>query len=73
MSEDLAHALFEGAFSRQREPRSREYKNGVLAALRFRLNNGPIKCPYKSGTADADAYHAGIDEGHRIWRDHSVR
>ena len=67
MGEDMARALFNAAFSRQRDPRSREYKNGVLAALRFRVNDEPIKCPYLPGTATADAYYAGTDEGHRIW------
>ena len=67
MGEDLVRALFNAAFSRQRDPRSREYKNGVLAALRFRINEESIGRLYPPGTAAADAYNAGIYEGHQIW------
>jgi hypothetical protein len=54
------------AFDVPRDPRSPEYKAGVRAALEFRLNRQPTTCPYLAGTARADAFLAGLDEGHRI-------
>lgn len=65
-----AAELFEAAFSASRDPRSKEYKEGVLDALRFRLNESDaIRCRYEAGTASADAYFAGCDEGHRLARE----
>jgi hypothetical protein len=65
-----AEELFESAFSEPRNPRSGEYKAGVLAALWHHAHDGePIRCPYASGTAQADAWFAGVDEGHSIWRE----
>lgn len=55
-------------FSRPRDPRSVAYKAGVRAAVKFRLydkaRGGHIECPYKVGTAEADAFFSGVDEGH---------
>lgn len=65
-----AAELFEAAFSASRDPRSKEYKEGVLNTLRFRLNESDaIRCRYEAGTASADAYFAGCDEGHRLARE----
>jgi hypothetical protein len=68
----LAEKLFKEAFaeSRCRDPRSDEYKAGVRAALRFRLAGEPIPHPYRAGTAQDDAYYAGIGEGHMIFRNY---
>lgn len=64
-----ATELFDAAFSGPRDPRSKEYKEGVLDALRFRLGESlSIRCRYEAGTASADAYFAGCDEGHRLAR-----
>ena len=63
-----AWQLFNKAFDRPRDPRSPEYKAGVRASLVFRLRGVPIKCPHPVGTAAADAFFSGIDEGNRIWR-----
>lgn len=60
--------IFNGAFPATRTPRSSEYKSGVRAALAFRFNKESINCPYKTGTAQADAFFAGVTEGHAIWR-----
>ncbi len=61
-----AKELFEAAFSNERDPRSAEYKAGVLAALKFYLGEaatvGP--CPYPLGSAQQDAWLAGTNEGH---------
>jgi hypothetical protein len=51
-------------------PRSEEYKAGVRAALEYHINDAvnfpPL--PYPAGTPQADAWFAGTDEGHRLWR-----
>ena len=63
-----AEDLFIAAFKTQRDARSNEYKHGVHRALRFRINGEDILCPYLEGTAASDAYYAGTQEGHAIWR-----
>lgn len=61
-----AFEIFQEAFSQPREKRSNEYKNGVIDVLRFRLCEvTDVRCLYVTGTAAADAYFAGCDEGHR--------
>ena len=60
--------LLAAAFNVPRDPRSPEYKAGAWAALDFRVNAVRIPLPYASGSAADDAYHAGIQEGHVIWR-----
>lgn len=61
-----AKELFAAAFAGPRDPRSAEYKSGVLAALKFYLGEaatvGP--CPYPLGSARQDAWLAGTNEGH---------
>lgn len=64
-----AQSLFTRAFPATRAPRSPAYRDGVLVALRFRLGDvAGIHCPYPPGTAEADAFHAGVDEGCAIAR-----
>src|SRR5471032_2203966 len=60
--------LLAAAFNVPRDPRSPEYKAGARAALDFRANAVRIPHPYTAGSAADDAYHAGIQEGHVIWR-----
>lgn len=67
-----AHKIFDRAFSRPRDPRSAEYKAGVMAALRFRIEGTKINRPYRIGTAAADAFFSGISEGHSLWREEEV-
>jgi len=55
-------------FCRSRAPRSPEYQAGVRAALQYRLNGLKVSRPYPVGTAAADAFFSGLDEGHAIWR-----
>jgi len=44
-----------------------------IKILIFRSSNGnAIPRPYAMGTVQADAYYAGIDEGHRIFRDYEA-
>lgn len=66
-----AMELFQAAFAGPRDARSPEYRDGVLNALRFRLNEASeIRCPHRSGTAAADAFFAGCEEGHRLAREY---
>ena len=60
--------IYDATFHTARDPRSEEYKAGVMAALCFRINGQKIPHPYALGTAQADAFYAGIDEGHHRWR-----
>jgi hypothetical protein len=61
--------LMTAAFGRPRNPRSKEYTDGSRALLERKVNSVPLKCPYRMGTVQADAWFAGTDEGHLIWRD----
>ena len=61
-----AQQIFTDAFGVAREPRSAEYKAGVRAALQWRLGETEtLVCPHPLGTAQADAWLSGTDEGHR--------
>ena len=62
-------SLFDKAFSRPRDPRSAAYKTGVKAALASRIDHVRVVCPFGVGTAESDAFFAGTEEGHRIWRE----
>ncbi len=51
-----------------RSPRSREYMAGLAACLDKRAGLvARISNPYKAGTAQADAWYAGVQEGHLLW------
>lgn len=59
------------AFSTPRDPRSAEYKEGMRVVLAFRLGEiSEVRCPFPLGTAQADAFFSGCDEGHRRFREH---
>lgn len=60
--------LMDAAFFPGRTARSPEYRAGCRAALEFRLTGKPLPMLYAAGTAAADAFFAGIDEGHAIWQ-----
>lgn len=60
--------LMKQAFELPRDPRSPEYKAGCRALLDFKINRIAIERPYQFGTAQSDAFFAGIDEGHAIIR-----
>lgn len=67
---NLVEKLFRDAFDRPRDPRSAEYKAGARAVLTYRVKGVRVRCPYQVGTAQSDAYYAGVNEGHHIWRAH---
>jgi hypothetical protein len=63
--------LMEIAFGSRtiRDSRSDEYKAGCRAALAYRIEGVHIRNPHPLGSAQFDAFCAGLDEGHRRWRD----
>lgn len=61
----------DGAFSRLRDQRSNAYKLGVRDLLKSRALGVPFRSPHTPGTAEADAFYAGSDEGRLIWRQHT--
>jgi len=66
-NEPLAQQVFDIAFRKARDERSAEYKLGVLNCLKVRLDGEKnLSCPYPTGSAQADAYFAGIDEGRAL-------
>ena len=65
--------LMQQTFGRARDPRSDEYKAGCRALLECKAFKKQIKCPYPMGTAQADAFYAGTDEGHGVWRNFCVK
>jgi len=51
------------------DPRSHEYRQGMLDVLAFREQVAPFPShPYRLGTAQSDAYSAGVDRGHSLFR-----
>lgn len=67
-AQEIFDALFSG--SMPREARSTEYRQGVFCALRYRLQEiQRMQCPYPIGTAQADAWFSGADEGHSAARE----
>jgi len=72
-----ADAIFEMAFDPRsmRNPRSLAYKRGVKDALynAERADNDPlITLPYVEGTAEADAWYSGNNEGRQLARKWSL-
>lgn len=63
-----ADQLFAAAFAVPSDPRSNAYKQGVRAALLFRIEGRRIPRLYDPASAEDDAFHAGTAEGHTIWR-----
>jgi len=59
----MALAFFPG-----RAPRSAEYRQGCQAALEYRVIGRRMHAPYPAGCCEADAWFAGAEEGHAIWR-----
>jgi hypothetical protein len=63
-----AQELFDQAFNVPRDPRSAQYKQGCLYIIRLKLGECRSEpCPYPIGTAHADAWLFGAEEGHKIY------
>jgi len=67
---DLLKRMMAATFFEGRQPRSAEYIKGVRDLLVFKLVEKPLKNPYPVATAQADAWYAGVDEGHAVHRAH---
>lgn len=67
---DQVDLLMEVAFGpgRVREKRSTAYMEGARSYLDLRATGAELPCRYDTGTAEFDAYFAGLDEGREIWR-----
>ena len=60
--------LMAKAFAPGREPRSGSYKAGVRALLQSQVVGGQaVANPFPRGSAEADAFWAGVEEGKVIW------
>jgi len=64
----LVERLMAEAFNRARDPRSDAYQLGARELLNCKAQGIRLVCPYKMGTAEADAFYSGVDEGNGIWR-----
>lgn len=59
-----AQEVFDEAFKRHRGKRSEAYKLGCLDCLQVRLDGREnVRCPFPEGSAESDAYFAGVGEG----------
>lgn len=59
----MAMAFFPG-----RAPRSAEYREGCQASLEYHILGRRMPLSYRAGCCEADAWFAGVEEGHAIWR-----
>ena len=66
----LVEDLMRAACDQPRTPRSEAYKLGVRELLNCRTQGIRLVCPYRIGTAEADAFYSGVDEGNAIWSAH---
>ncbi len=64
---DRAQRIVDEAFPCFGTPRSPEYKAGCLAILQYLLAGRPVLCKYDTGTAEHDAFYAGVDAGKKIY------
>jgi hypothetical protein len=48
---------------------SPEFRRGIVDFLRARAFREKVGCPFVSGTAQADAYHAGIEQSYVVWQE----
>ena len=54
------------AFFPGRAPRSDAYREGCRAALAYRILGQKMPTEYAAGTCEADAWSAGVAEGHSL-------
>jgi hypothetical protein len=68
-----AQELYEKEFDFPRDARSEEYRQGVRASIRYWLGEvRKLDQPHRLGTAAADAWFSGAEEGARIVRMHNA-
>ncbi|NCC53729.1 MAG: hypothetical protein EOM20_21335 [Spartobacteria bacterium] len=61
----MVDELMAATFEVPRDPCSPAYKVGARAGMRSMLEQVQARCPYTLGTAEADAWFAGLAEGRR--------
>ncbi|MFY9327829.1 MAG: hypothetical protein WAO76_07400 [Georgfuchsia sp.] len=67
----LVQKMMATRFCRGTTQRSEAYQRGVLHILQAEVDGtARTRLPYAVGTAEADAYWAGGDEGHHLARKH---
>lgn len=72
-SRGIVEQVMQSAFrDGTRTPRSPAYQDGCRAALAYRFEGRRIAVPFVIGTAEADAFFSGVDEGHRRFREHEA-
>lgn len=64
----LVDCTVAAGFAASRMPRSDAYREGVRAMLLLRATNARLLCHYRPGTAECDAFFAGVEEGKDWWR-----
>lgn len=64
----LVDATVAAGFSASRMPRSAAYRDGVRGLLLLRATGARLLCPHRPGTAECDAFFAGVEEGKDWWR-----
>jgi hypothetical protein len=63
-SEQIVEEILKGG-----DRRSEPYRFGMIAVMNFKRERKPMPpVPYAVGTAEADAYFAGVDRGWFEWR-----
>ena len=70
VSVPLVDELMKAAFDRPRDPRSAAYKLGARSLLNSCATKTPLARVYAAGSVEFDAFHAGVSEGHAIWKRH---
>jgi hypothetical protein len=69
----LLNRMMAWAFHEARDPRSPEYRAGVRDMLLFKLVEKPLRNPWMLGTAHADAWFAGVEEGKLVFKFHLTK
>jgi len=68
-----AQDLFDKAFGYPRDARSGAYRAGVLDAIRYWMGERlHLSVPFSIGTAEADAWFYGTEEGARLVRSYNA-
>lgn len=65
--------LISAAFDRPRDRRSDAYKQGARALLTSRVSLATLICNFQPGSAEFDAFFAGVEEGRAIWQNEQSR
>lgn len=69
----LLNRMMAWAFHESRDPRSAEYREGVRDLLLFKLVEKSLRNPFIPGTAHADAWWAGVEEGKQVFKFHVAK